>query len=412
MLGKSGALIVAELFLLIIAFVFGVLAGIITGLVPCIHTNTVAALVLASLAVLTNYFSSLALGVFLISMVIVHSFVDFIPSIFLGAPDAETALGVLPGHKMLMEGHGYRALKLTVIGGLGAFAIGLFLLPLFSFFVENGYFILEKLIAPIVISISAYFIFAEKGRTKITWSFLVVILAGVLGIITLNDLSIKEPLFPLLSGLFGISTLIISMKDNTNIPHQVIDENVYFLGFGNFKNYIKSVLSSSIMSVLPALGSAQATILAQSFTKEKAHEDFLVIVGGINTASALFVLSTLWLIGRARTGVIAALDQFLVLDINSYIILIAVSISAAVLGAFLALTMGKFLVNKIAKVNYTTFSIIIILFLILLTAVISGAIGLLVLSIATAVGLIAPLVGIKRVHAMSVIAFPVVLNFI
>ena len=412
MLGKSGALIVAELFLLIIAFVFGVLAGIITGLVPGIHTNTVAALVLASLAVLTNYFSSLALGVFLISMVIVHSFVDFIPSIFLGAPDAETALGVLPGHKMLMEGHGYRALKLTVIGGLGAFAIGLFLLPLFSFFVENGYFILEKLIAPIVISISAYFIFAEKGRTKITWSFLVVILAGVLGIITLNDLSIKEPLFPLLSGLFGISTLIISMKDNTNIPHQVIDENVYFLEFGNFKNYIKSVLSSSIMSVLPALGSAQATILAQSFTKEKAHEDFLVIVGGINTASALFVLSTLWLIGRARTGVIAALDQFLVLDINSYIILIAVSISAAVLGAFLALTMGKFLVNKIAKVNYTTFSIIIILFLILLTAVISGAIGLLVLSIATAVGLIAPLVGIKRVHAMSVIAFPVVLNFI
>jgi len=36
------------------------------------------------------------------------------------------------------------------------------------------------------------------------------------------------------------------------------------------------------MSVLPALGSAQATILAQSFTKEKDHESFLVIVGGIS----------------------------------------------------------------------------------------------------------------------------------
>jgi len=402
LLKKSGALIVAELLLLIIAFVFGILAGIITGLIPGIHTNTVAALVLASLILLQTYFSPLALGIFLIAMVVVHSFVDFIPSIFLGAP----------GHKMLIEGHGYRALKLTVIGGLGAFTIGLFLLPLFSFFVENGYFILEKLIAPIVISVSAYFIFTEKGRTKIIWSFLVAVLAGVLGIITLNDLSIKEPLFPLLSGLFGISTLIISMKDNTKIPHQFIDENVYFLEFGNFKNYIKSVLSSSIMSILPALGSAQATILAQSFMKEKAHEDFLVIVGGINTASALFVLSTLWLIGRARTGVIAALDQFLVLDINSYLILIAVSISAAVIGAFLTLTLGKFLVNKIAKVNYTKFSIIIILFLIILTAIVSGAMGLLVLSIATSIGLIAPLVGIKRVHAMSVIAFPVVLYFI
>ncbi|MEK6923381.1 MAG: tripartite tricarboxylate transporter permease [Nanoarchaeota archaeon] len=402
----------AELISLTIALVFGIFAGIITGLIPGIHTNTVAALVLASLALLTKYFSPLALGIFLISMVVVHSFVDFIPSIFLGAPEAETALGVLPGHKLLLEGHGYRALKLTVIGGLGSFTIGLLLLPLFSFFVEHGYIFLEKLIAPIVISISAYFIFMENSKSKIIWSFLVAILAGVLGIITLNDLSIKEPLFPLLSGLFGVSTLIISMKDNAKIPLQIIDENVPFLNLRNFKNYIKSILSSSIMSVLPALGAAQATILAQSLTKEKHHEDFLVIVGGINTASALFVLSTLWLIGRARTGVIAALDQFLILDLGSYMLLIVVSIAAAVIGAYLTLTLGKFLANKIAKINYNKFSIIIILFLIALTAIISGAIGLLVLSIATSIGLIAPLVGIKRVHAMSVIAFPVVLYFI
>ena len=85
-----------ELLSITMVLILGCFAGIITGLLPGIHTNTVAALVLASLSVLLHYFSPLSLGIFLTSMVVVHSFVDFIPTIFLGAPEAETALGVLP----------------------------------------------------------------------------------------------------------------------------------------------------------------------------------------------------------------------------------------------------------------------------------------------------------------------------
>ena len=46
---------------IIFALLLGCLAGIFTGLAPGIHVNTVAAGVLASLGVLTAYFSPLAL---------------------------------------------------------------------------------------------------------------------------------------------------------------------------------------------------------------------------------------------------------------------------------------------------------------------------------------------------------------
>ncbi|MEM4248135.1 MAG: tripartite tricarboxylate transporter permease, partial [Candidatus Nanoarchaeia archaeon] len=141
---------------LLLALLLGVCAGSITGLTPGIHTNTVAALVLAGLPFLSAHFSFTALGVFLVTMVIVHSFLDFIPSIFLGAPDeGETALSVLPGHKLLLEGQGYKALKLTVVGGVGTFLIGLVTLPLFFALVKYGYSYLSVVIAPIIVVFSA-----------------------------------------------------------------------------------------------------------------------------------------------------------------------------------------------------------------------------------------------------------------
>jgi len=94
---------------LALALILGVLAGTITGLSPGIHINLIASTLMAYL----GSFSSvplIALAVFIVSMSITHTFLDFIPSIFLGAPEEDSFLSVLPGHKMLQEGHGTRPL--------------------------------------------------------------------------------------------------------------------------------------------------------------------------------------------------------------------------------------------------------------------------------------------------------------
>lgn len=260
----------SELLAVVIALFLGCLAGIFTGLAPGIHVNTVAAGVLASLAFLTKWFSPLSLGVFLVAMVIMHSFVDFIPSIFLGAPDeGETALSVLPGHKLLLAGKGYTALKLTVIGGIGSTIIGLALLPIFSLAILYGYDKLGIVIPFLILAFSAFFILIEKGLKGKVWALIVFMLSGVLGIIVLNQLPIKEPLFPMLTGLFGTSTIIISMLSKNKIVEQDINTNLIFSG--RWLTHLKACISAALMSVLPALGAAQATVLAQAMAK-KARE--------------------------------------------------------------------------------------------------------------------------------------------
>jgi putative membrane protein len=402
----------SELLGILIALFLGCLAGILTGLAPGIHVNTVAAGVLAGLGVLTAYFSPLALGVFLVAMVIMHSFVDFIPSIFLGAPDdGETALSVLPGHKLLLAGKGYTALKLTVIGGIGSTIIGLALLPVFSLAIFYGYDKLGIAIPILILAFSAFFIWLEKSLKGKIWALIVFMMSGVLGIIALGPLSIKEPLFPMLTGLFGTSTIIISLMSKDKIVEQDINTNLKFRG--RWLTHLKASVSAALMSVLPALGAAQATVLAQAATrKERDDKDFLVMVGGINTVSSLFVLTTLFFIGRARTGVLATMKQFLELNWASFAVLLAASLIAIAISAIVTLWLGKIIAKRIAKIKYRKLSFFVLIILILLAGFFGGLLGLFVLSVSTAIGLIAPKVGIKRIHAMGCLAIPIVLYFI
>lgn len=397
---------------IIIALLLGCGAGVLTGLAPGIHVNTVAAGVLASLTFLTKWFSPLSLGVFLVAMVIMHSFVDFIPSIFLGAPDdGETVLSVLPGHKLLLEGKGYTALKLTVIGGVGASLVGLALMPFFGLAIWYGYEKLGIVIPILILAFSAFFIYLEKSLKGKVWALLVFMMSGILGIIVLNQLPIKEPLFPLLTGLFGTSTIIISMLSENKIVEQGINTNLIFRG--RWLTHLKASVSAALMSVLPALGAAQATVLAQAATrKERDDKDFLIMVGGINTVSSLFVLATLWLIGRARTGVLAVMKQFLELNWAGFAVLLVASLVAISLAAITTLWLGKIIAKRITKIKYRKLSFAVLVILILLAAFFGGLLGLFILSISTAIGLIAPKAGIKRIHAMGCLAIPIVLYFI
>ena len=118
---------------ILVMIVLGVLFGVVTGLTPGIHINLVALLVVSFSPLLLGFVSPLSLGVFIIAMSVNHSFLDSIPGVYLGAPDEDQALNVLPGHKMLLKGEGYKAVKLTLIGSFFSLILCLLLSPLFLF---------------------------------------------------------------------------------------------------------------------------------------------------------------------------------------------------------------------------------------------------------------------------------------
>ena len=118
---------------LLLCLLSGVLVGIATGLIPGFHPNTVFTLVAMSVFLFQGLGNE-ALLVFAVSLAVANTFVDFIPSILFGAPEEDSILSILPGHRMLLNGRGYEAVFLTVVGGLGSMVLVVTGLP-FLFFI-------------------------------------------------------------------------------------------------------------------------------------------------------------------------------------------------------------------------------------------------------------------------------------
>ena len=111
----------------ILIFIFlGLLVGVGFGLVPGLHPNMIILLVpiLSQLNIAT-----LPLIAFVVTVGISNTFLDFVPSMLLGAAEEGTELSVLPSHRMLLEGNGYEAVKLAVIGGIGSMIVIAAILP-------------------------------------------------------------------------------------------------------------------------------------------------------------------------------------------------------------------------------------------------------------------------------------------
>ena len=398
---------------LLIAALLGILAGIITGLIPGKHINLVSLLVVSLSAYLLGIFSPISLGIFIISMAITHTFLDVIPAIFLGAPDADTALGVLPGHRLLLQGMGYEAVKLTVIGSLFSLILVVLLVPLFIKIVPNIYEAIQQWIGWILLGVVIYMILIEKGMDKKFWSLIVFSVAGVLGIIVLTMPNLKQPLFPLLSGLFGLSMLIVSLTKKVEIPKQRITEHIKISKVDTVRSLTAALSVSSIFAYLPGLGPAQAAILGSQIMGKLGTYQFLILIGSINTVNMAVSLITLYTIDKARNGAVLAIKEILTsIDLNVLVIFLAAILFAGGIAVFLALFLTRIFVKVIEKINYSMLCIFAISLITILAFYFSSWLGLLILITSTAVGVIPNIVNVKRSHSMGCLMLPVILFFL
>ena len=394
---------------ILIAILIGCLLGIITGLTPGVHINLVSVLILSLTPFLSQYVSILTLVIIIISMSVTHTFLDSIPSIFLGAPDSGLELSVLPGHKLLLEVRGYEAVILTAIGSLFAVIMIIAFAPLGLPFIKFIYPIIQKFIPYILIFFSILLIYKERKSRVL--ALIVYLIAGVLGIITLN-LQLSQPLFPLLSGLFGTSILLISIFQNTKIPEQKITE-VKLKKKEIFASMNSGFIASFLTGLLPGLGASQAAIVATSTQKKITPEKFLIIVGSINTFVMIVSFLALYSIDKARNGSVVVISKILeTFTINHLILFLSVSLIAAGIATFLTLKFAKIFSKIMTKVNYKKLCLSIIFLITILVLILTGWIGLLVLIVSTFVGLIPNSAGIGKNHLMGCLIFPVILFFL
>jgi len=394
---------------ILIAILIGCALGIFTGLIPGIHINLVSLMIIAVSPFLLDYTSPLILAIIIIAMAITHTFLDTIPSVFLGAPEADTALSVLPGHKLLLEGKGFEAVMLTVFGSLFSLIIAVVLAPTMIFLVSIGYPLIKNFIGYILIFVSCFLIIREKS-SKI-WALIIFLLAGCLGIGVLNISVLKNPLFPLLSGLFGTSMLILSVKDKVNVPFQEITDVCIKTKTG-LKALSSSIIAGSICSFLPGMGPAQAAIIGSQFTKDLGNRGFLILVGGLSTVNMVMSFIALYVLEKCRNGAIIAVSKIIIgISLNQLALFLGCSLVIGGIATFLAINLSKIFSRLIVKVNYTYLCLSIISLITILVFLLCDFLGLFILVVSTLVGMIPPLKGVGRNHMMGVLILPVILYF-
>jgi putative membrane protein len=395
---------------IVLAIALGVLAGITTGLIPGLHINLVALILFGISPFLLGITNVIVVVAFIISMSITHTFTDFISATYLGAPSDDTALAVLPAHKLLLEGKGHEAIRLTLIGSLLCLIIIILLSPILIIIVPFIFKYLKGYMGWILLVIVLFMVFKENSIHSKTWAFVVVLMAGSLGLIVFSMPNLKDPLLPMLSGLFGLSVLFISLTQKVSVPLQHISETINVKVKNLSKAIGSGIFSGSLISIFPGLGPAQAAVLAGQIVRRIDIYSYLILVGGINTVSMILSLITLFTIQKARNGSIIVVQQLLqVIDINMLMLFLAIAMIAGSIATFFTLIISKIFSKVMNKVNYSLLSLIIILFIIFMVFYFSGFIGFIILVVATAIGIIPNVVNISRSISMACLIVPIIL---
>lgn len=397
---------------IILALILGIILGAITGIIPGIHINLVSALLLSfSTALISSNLGiqPIFLVVFLISMATTHIFVDFIPSIFLGAPDQDdTALSILPGHEMLNKGKAQEAVMITSCGCILGILLIIILTPLFYFFLASIYPYAQRIMPFILILVCFYLIYFEKNSRL--WAFIIFILSGFLGLASIN-LPIKESLLPLFTGLFGVSSIITSIGKKEKIPTQKIIalKNIKIPKKGLIKTTLASLIASPMCSFLPGMGSGQAAVIGSQIIEDLDRKDFLFLLGSINIIVTALSFVTLYSINKARTGIAVAIGDLITLTPTYLFIITGAIIVSGIISFFLTLNLAKVFTKIINAINYRKLSWFVLILLVAIVLFFSGLLGIILMIISTLVGLTCIYAGVRRTHLMGCLIIPAII---
>lgn len=384
----------------------GIVLGILAGLLPGLHTNTIIFLILPlyfSLGIEIISFLSFVIGIS-----ITNTFVNFLPSILIGVPETDTALSVLPGHKYALQGKGFEAIKLTVFGGVISSIFSILFLPLLFLIIPLIYPLLQEVMHFLLIGLLLFMLWRDK---KTLFPLAIIALSGVLGIITLNSNIVNSQyiLLPVFTGLFGVSTIIISIFQDVELPPQ---EEKGEIKNKDWKSGFKGFISGVLAGIFPGLGSSQSVLLLKEVFDMDLRE-FITSQGGVNTSAIFFSILSLYLIGKARSGAAIALQRIIgTIDLNLVLLMVGISMLCIAIASLLTLILGKIVAGSINKVDYKKLLVFVLIFLFAGVYYLTGFFGIIILLTSTSIGLTAVLSSTRRSYCMSVLIIPTIIYYL
>ncbi len=393
---------------LLAAIAAGICLGTVSGLVPGLHANTLALLLAATASAVPG--PRVLVGAAMLAAGVTHTFLDVVPALALGVPDPAMAAGALPSHRLVLEGRGREALRLSALGSGGAVVLaGPLAVPVTQVMVRL-YPLVRAHLTIVLGGIALLLVASEPGWHRRLGAVLSVLASGGLGVATLDAsvsgvLPVADVLVPIFSGLFGAPVLLAAVEGE-GVPPQA-DPAVTTPRRTIASLAAVGTLCGAVVGYLPGVSSAVAATLALGLTSGSGPRAFVVTTSGVNTATAIFALFALVTFGDPRTGVLVALDRAGVpLALPS--LLAAVAIAAAVSAALVPLLGDRYL-RTVGRLDPAWLSVGVLAGLVGLAAVFAGPLGIGIFAAATLVGHLPPRFRCRRANLMGVLLLPIAL---
>jgi len=388
----------------------GVLLGTASGLVPGLHANNMA-LLLGGIAPSVPG-PPLYVGMAMLAAGVAHTFLEIIPTLALGVPDPAMAVAALPGHRLVLEGRGREALRLSTLGSGAAVLLAVPLAVPITRAMTTLWPAIRANLPLVLGGVAVLLVLTERRLVSKLVAAVSFALSTLLGLATL-DLSPAAPLdaggmlAPPFAGLFGAPVLIDAIGGQ-GVPPQddpkIAASKRSILGLSGL-----GTISGAVVGYVPAVSSAvAATFALLAVPGRYGARGFVITTSGVNTANAIFALFALVALGSPRTGVLVAVEAASVpLSIPHLLVGIA---SGAIAGAVGVLLIGDRYLAVVGSLDPTRLSVGLLCVLAGLSYLFAGPVGVAAYLAATVVGLVPARFGARRATLMGVLIGPIVVG--
>ena len=225
----------------------------------------------------------------------------------------------------------------------------------------------------------------------------------------MDGMSATYVLFPVFSGLFGLSGIVFSLGESQfSVPQKPyadvrLDRELIMGGF-------LGALGGAVVGVLPAMSPSQVGTLMSS-VYGCSRRAFLISVSAIASSDAIYSLVSLYTIKNARSGVSVMLGRILTLSYDVLFLFVGVYCLCAFFALLLHLEIGKRAAQFYGFIDYRVLSVSVLLFVVVLVFLLTGLFGILVAAVSCSIGLLPIMSRVSRTHLMGVLLVPTILYF-
>ena len=136
--------------------------------------------------------------------------------------------------------------------------------------------------------------------------------------------------------------------------------------------------------------------------------NFLALVSSIAASHMVFAFAALLSIGKAREGALAILQEIKPVLPSDLPVLLGIFLISVGISAFILMRLSKY-IGVLQRLDLAQLNLCVLCYVVCAVAIVSGGGGLLVLAVSSAIGMLPPLLGIRRTHVMGLIIVPSIL---